>query len=53
LGDYLRDKAYDAVTNILVFGPETLEEVFQQTAGKTRRGSFVIVHNLVCFSLRS
>jgi hypothetical protein len=56
LGDYLRDKAYDAVTNILVFGFETLEGVFQQTAGKTRRSSFVIIiHSFVLFyfSLRS
>lgn len=28
LGDYLCDKAYHAVANILVFGFETLEEVF-------------------------
>jgi len=56
LGNYLCDKAYDAVTNILVFGFETLQEVFQQTAGKTRRGSLVIIiHSFVlfCFLLRS
>jgi hypothetical protein len=56
LGDYLCDKAYDSVTNILVFGFETLEGVFQQTARKTRRGSLVvIIHSFVLFyfSLRS
>jgi hypothetical protein len=56
LGDYLGDKAYDAVTNILVFGFETLDEVFQQPVGKTRRGSLVIINHsfvLFCVSLRS
>jgi hypothetical protein len=43
LGDYLCDKAYHAVANILVFGFETLEEVFQQAASKTRRSGLVII----------
>jgi hypothetical protein len=56
LGDHLCDKTYDAVTNILVFGFETLEGAFQQTAGKSRRRSLVIIiHSFVLFyfSLRS
>jgi hypothetical protein len=56
LGYYLCDQAYDAVTNILVFGIETLEEMFEQATGKTRRNSLiVIIHSFVqsCLSLRS